>query len=289
MALPNRALLQTRYVPHRLDAELPIEHGSWSSSDEPIRALDRHDVLELGLCLDGAGTYVVEDKVMPYQAGSLVVLSDAECHYSSSAPGTASRWATVFVRPAELVGGVGPDRQVLSTRELCGPGFGNVLPSAAHPELFGLFRALLQEIPQRGSTGHEAAVRGLVWAIMAQLHRLPGTMPPGAPAMESLARIAPALDRIKSGYAEPLTLPELAAGCGMSERSFCRHFRTAVGEAPMQFLIRHRIEKACERLACTRESVLDISLDVGFNSLGAFNRHFRELTGRTPREWRAGR
>src|SRR5262245_60131802 len=107
--LPNRAVFQTRFVPHALDAALPIQATTWSAPDQPIRALDRHDVLEIGLCLEGEGTYVVEDKVMPYEAGSLVVLSDAECHFSQSAPGTRSRWSCLFLQPDRLVGAVGPD------------------------------------------------------------------------------------------------------------------------------------------------------------------------------------
>ena len=38
----------------------------------------------------------------------------------------------------------------------------------------------------------------------------------------------------------------------------------------------------------TDRSVTDISLDVGFNSLGTFSRTFREIVGASPSDYRAG-
>src|SRR5262245_37790919 len=97
--LPNRIALETRYIPHPLDAALPISCSTWHVADDPIRILDRHDVLELGICIEGSGDYVIEDKVMKYRPGSVAVVNDAECHFTRSAPGTTSRWATMFLRP----------------------------------------------------------------------------------------------------------------------------------------------------------------------------------------------
>jgi AraC-like DNA-binding protein len=55
-----------------------------------------------------------------------------------------------------------------------------------------------------------------------------------------------------------------------------------------QWVNRYRIEHACRLLReQPRRSVLDISLDAGFGSLGPFNRAFKAATGCTPSAWRA--
>jgi AraC-like DNA-binding protein len=51
----------------------------------------------------------------------------------------------------------------------------------------------------------------------------------------------------------------------------------------------HRINEAKSRLANPDESrtpVSSIAYDIGFASLGPFNRAFREETGKSPSEWR---
>jgi len=57
------------------------------------------------------------------------------------------------------------------------------------------------------------------------------------------------------------------------------------------FLNHHRIEAAKDRLADTRERhtpVLTIAMDMGYGSLGPFNRAFKERTGQTPTAYRRG-
>jgi AraC family transcriptional activator of mtrCDE len=278
--------LGIRYIRHPLATGLPIVLVPWSRSDEPIDTLDRHDTLEVGLCLSGSGTYVIEGKTMPYQTGSVAIVNQVERHHSMSAPGTESQWALLFLRPERMIAGMGPDLGVLSARSFCGPDFRNVLPPDEHPETVGLVKTLVQELA-RPAPGTGAAVRGLVWAMMARLQRLPGKAPETGP-WNALLRIGPALEHIEKHHVDELVVSDLAAACGMPERTFCRQFAEAMGEPPLRFLNRYRIERACERLGSSDASVLEIALAVGFGSLAAFNRQFRAVTGRTPGEWRRG-
>jgi len=51
-------------------------------------------------------------------------------------------------------------------------------------------------------------------------------------------------------------------------------------------LVRRRIQEALLRLRTTDEKILSIALQCGFNDLSYFNRTFKRLLGRTPRECR---
>src|SRR5687767_9864922 len=105
--------LATRFISHPLARDLPIVLLPWSRTDEPIEALDRHDSLEIGLCLEGRGTYVVEGKRMSYETGSVAVVNQSERHHSVSASGTESRWALLFLRPETMIAGAGAAAEVL--------------------------------------------------------------------------------------------------------------------------------------------------------------------------------
>jgi len=101
-----------------------------------------------------------------------------------------------------------------------------------------------------------------------------------------------AKDRIDSAYAEPLDVPALAREAFASRAHFIRSFKRAFGETPHQYLLRRRVERAQELLRGTTLSVTEVSLEVGFRSLGSFGKAFREIAGEPPgayrRRWSGG-
>ena len=52
-------------------------------------------------------------------------------------------------------------------------------------------------------------------------------------------------------------------------------------------LRRMRVVRAIEKLATSEGSVTSIAHEVGYTSLSAFNLAFRDLTGRTPTQYRS--
>lgn len=83
------------------------------------------------------------------------------------------------------------------------------------------------------------------------------------------------------------TLATLAARAGWSPFHLHRAFRAMVGETPKQYTLRLRLERAAVRLVSSRDSVLDIALNAGFNSHEVFTRAFGRHFGRTPMAYRA--
>jgi AraC-like DNA-binding protein len=91
-----------------------------------------------------------------------------------------------------------------------------------------------------------------------------------------------AKDLIDREFAEPLDLPALAREAHASRAHFVRSFKTAFGETPHQYLVRRRVERAKELLRNTALPVTEVSLAVGFRSLGSFSTTFRRLVGESP-------
>jgi AraC-like DNA-binding protein len=101
-----------------------------------------------------------------------------------------------------------------------------------------------------------------------------------------------AIARIWEGYSEPLSLADIARSAFLSRFHFSRVFRDAIGVSPGRFLSAVRIYQAKRLLASTSLSVTEISLAVGYNSLGSFTNRFTESVGTSPtrfrRMWRDG-
>jgi AraC-like DNA-binding protein len=112
-------------------------------------------------------------------------------------------------------------------------------------------------------------------------------MPDAIPVYLHLLRTKDLIDR---EYADE-HVPALAREAHASPAHFSRSFKKAFGETPHQYLLRRRVERAKDLLRSTGLSVTEVSLDVGFRSLGSFSTAFRELVGEPPgqyaRRWRA--
>ena len=106
-------------------------------------------------------------------------------------------------------------------------------------------------------------------------------------ALFTLPALRRARDLIDRDYAQPLDLDALAREAGYSKFHFARAFAAAYGETPRACLTRRRIERAKDLLRSANLSVLEISLLVGFESLGSFGTRFRRLVGQTPTAYRA--
>ncbi len=103
--------------------------------------------------------------------------------------------------------------------------------------------------------------------------------------------LAPAVLRrvlafIDAHLESPLTLMQLAQEATLSEYHFARMFRRSVGEAPHQYVMRHRMETAQRLLRTTALPLTEIALRCGFHSSSHFSHRFRQLHGTPPSTWR---
>jgi len=88
-------------------------------------------------------------------------------------------------------------------------------------------------------------------------------------------------------YADPLTVAELAAVAGLSPAHFSREFKRAFGEAPHQYLLTRRLERAARLLVTTDWTVARIAVSVGLSGVGSFTTSFKRMHGLTPTAYRA--
>ncbi len=98
--------------------------------------------------------------------------------------------------------------------------------------------------------------------------------------------ISTSIEYIKNHLTEPIDISFLAKISGYSVNHYIRIFKKAIGETPVNFIKKYKIQKSCELLEATIETVEQISLKCGFNSLSYFFRSFKDIMGQTPHEYR---
>jgi len=95
-----------------------------------------------------------------------------------------------------------------------------------------------------------------------------------------------AKDLADARYFESLDVDDLARAAGLSRAHFSREFRRAFGEPPHAYLLTRRLERAAALLRSTDNSVAEICLAVGLQSIGSFTTSFTRTYGKSPTAYR---
>jgi len=83
-----------------------------------------------------------------------------------------------------------------------------------------------------------------------------------------------------------LSLRQLSDQIGISENHISETFSRHFNKNFFDYVNGHRITLACQKLQADDQTILDIAMDVGFNSRSTFNADFKKQTGNTPSQYR---
>ena len=110
------------------------------------------------------------------------------------------------------------------------------------------------------------------------------------PVLSGLAdpAIARALSAVHKNPSFPWSLEKLAQIAGMSRTSFTNRFSRCMTIAPLAYIIRWRMELARQELVSSRTPIIQIAMQVGYNSEAAFSRAFKKFYHKAPATYRRG-
>jgi AraC-like DNA-binding protein len=132
-----------------------------------------------------------------------------------------------------------------------------------------------------------------VLRVQPQILR-PARMPAeAAPALDPRLgeRLRELIERERVYREEGLTVSGLAQRLGSQEHRVRQLVNSQLGFKNFNAFLHHYRVRDAQRALCDpsqrHRSVAEIAYEVGFASLGPFNRAFKEMTGQTPTEFRA--
>ncbi|WP_422928975.1 helix-turn-helix domain-containing protein [Singulisphaera sp. PoT] len=88
-------------------------------------------------------------------------------------------------------------------------------------------------------------------------------------------------------YADPIEVTTLAALVHISVSQLDRRFKRLYQMTPMQYVLRVRINAACQALSTTDRSIAEIAQACGFYDQSYFTKQFRKHLLQTPTDYRA--
>lgn len=99
-------------------------------------------------------------------------------------------------------------------------------------------------------------------------------------------KIDKVINYIDNNLSEKINLSILAEVSNFSQYHFSRIFNSVLGESPMSYVTRKRLERSVYYLRKTHMSILEISNICGFTSISSFNSAFKKHFSMTPSEIR---
>ena len=103
---------------------------------------------------------------------------------------------------------------------------------------------------------------------------------------ETYERLSPAIEHIRENFRANVPIQELADVTGLSLRQFGRSFKEFYGLTPQSFIIKTRVQAACEKLRDKKIEIANLAVELGFYDQSSFTQHFRKHVGVTPRKYR---
>ena len=141
----------------------------------------------------------------------------------------------------------------------------------------------------------------LIWIAVKSLFRPDAVVP--TPALPVFKLLSPAALKQKGVWLKKamdaglfyqdanLSISSLAEALDTQPRELSRIINTVLGKNFNDFINEYRIREVTRKMqdpANDRLTLLGIALDAGFNSKSTFNRTFRQMTGKSPAEYKSG-
>jgi AraC-like DNA-binding protein len=164
---------------------------------------------------------------------------------------------------------------------------GDASPERAWLSQFGQIAVAESRAKRAGGEGMLARMSELMFIEVVRSHI--ATLPEEQTGWLAGLRdrsVGRALNLLHSRSSHPWTLDELAKESGLSRSALADRFTNLIGQPPMQYLARWRMQVAASRLVNSTDSVAQVASEVGYDSEAAFSRAFKRSVGMSPAAWR---
>jgi AraC-like DNA-binding protein len=274
-----------------------------------IHRPDGH-IIVYHLLIEGKAYAHLRDENVALRPGDIVIFPHGDSHRLESGPSPHTvngedELQRIFSQGLKLsrLGGGGEISRFVCGFMVCEPRLSRVFLTGLPP----VFKVNLREDPSgqwlensirysiagasATGAGGEAVLAKLCETLFVDtLRRYVGQLPERQTGWLAGARdpeIGKVLALMHRQPAEPWTIADLAREAGVSRSVLAERFRRYLGEPPVAYLTRWRMQIGARMLSSTSYSVAEIASEVGYDSEQAFNRAFKRKFGNPPARYRS--
>jgi AraC family transcriptional regulator, melibiose operon regulatory protein len=251
---------------------------------------DRHDEIEINFLDRGTLTYLIGGEritvqprrvtafwaAVPHQ---IIAFERVNFYYVVTVPfGWMLQWGlpehlVTTLTKGEIVAETGGDRAVIDSQ---------------------LFKQWHEDVETDSDTSRETVVLELRARLLRLAQSVEARRISDDPPVETNGKHPPTnLEKAETmacfvgrNYTSRIQLKDIAECVDLHPDYAATLFRKTFGTTLNALITKHRVAHAQRQLVTTRERILNIAHDSGFDSLSRFNRAFKQVAGMTPRQYR---
>lgn len=271
-----------------------LEHSFYSVSTysmppSELKFLHYHEVLELGICLEGSGVCCTDSGEVPYSKGDVQIILPFQPHYDITNE-EDTLWIFISIDVMKMSSPHVSTDVAYFTELVRSMDISGVFSEKESPELHSRIRNIAR-LFQSGK-GDGIAFSDILALRCAELLLFMSSI--GNAKGDDLGgykknrSILPALNYVSESLKQGQrpTVSGMADSCFMSESYFRKVFRSATGESPKDYAVRMQTRASATLLASTEQTLSEISASCGFEDSSTFYRCFVRAYGVSPGEYR---
>lgn len=266
--------------------------------DFPRVPLHWHDEMEIIYIKKGQGVVTIDYVLYHVNGGDILIILPGKLHSIGQERGCSMEYENIIFQPSMLTAG----QADICTAQYFQPLFQNQLTipeylSLSHPAHEDAARcldradALCQHRPAAYQISVKAQLFQFFYVLLSHSQESGKqdaalSSPKNSRNQRSMEKTKLILKYIETNYARQLTIEEMAHACGFSQSHFMKFFKTTFHKPFIAYLKEYRLTMASRLLLTSGATILEIAQDTGFENLSYFNRSFKAMFGKTPREFR---
>ena len=259
----------------------------------PFIAAHWHEEIEVIIVLDGSCDYRINLDTFVINKGDILIIDSQSLHSLTYIPNQNMTWAS-FVFNINMLKSSNTDGVLL---KYIAPllNHEHQLPIiikdniSCYSKIFNVIENIIYCYYEK-DIAYELELKSLLFKFFSLLYKndlIEKHQDKNSLTINTTDKIKLILNYINDHYSEDISINTLAELCEYSQYHFMRFFKKHIGLTCIQYINNLRLEKSSILLTSTNNTIMDISLEVGFDNLSYFNKLFKRKYNLTPKEFRA--
>ncbi len=248
-ATPKRKRVEYRYyvIPEN-EKVLALLGDEWRREyGEGLARLHFHNYFEVGVCYEGTGKVVLDDKISDFAPGNIMVMPPNIPHTTNVEAGETAFWEWLYFDIESVVDEMFADEDSTSRRETLNQIFSAplLLTKETYPTINKILELIIDEIKTKRPM-YRDSINCFLQIFIVEILRIREKEEKKDVQLHGMMQIRPAIEFVHTHYQQEIRINDMSGVCNISESHFRKVFYQCMNMRPLDYVNYVRVVNACE-------------------------------------------